>query len=519
MGHRILVPEPLAPEGLEILAAEAEILQQLEDLPRAEALIVRSGTRVDADLLGRAPQLKVVARAGAGVDNIDLQAATRRGIVVLNAPTATTAAAAEHTLALIFALARRLPWAHASMQRGEWRRQDFVGSELAGKVLGLVGLGRIGQRVARRAAAVEMRVLAHDPFIAPEVAERLGVQLLPLQEVLARADFVSLHVPLTEGTRGLLGAAELGWMRPAAALVNTARGGLVDEEALLRALDEGRLSAAALDVFAQEPPSHPRLLSHPRLILTPHLAGSTQEAQAEVAREIAHQVLAALRGEPVTHALNLPLARPDRLPQLAPYLRLAEALGRAASQLAQGQWRGLRVAFAGEWAAEDLPALSAAVLKGLLEEVTAEAVNLVNARLLFRERGLELVEERRERAERFSSLLTLELAASGGALEVSGTLLHGEPHVVRLDGYWVEFPPRGHLLIFRHHDRPGMIGQVGTALGQADVNIAYMQVGREAPRGRAIMVLGLDDSVPPSVLEQLRTIPHIYSALHLVLPP
>lgn len=511
MSFRILVAEPLAEEGLALLRHEALLLDDLRRLPEAEALIVRSGTRVDADLLEKAPRLRVVARAGTGVDNIDLAAATRRGIIVLNAPTATTIAAAEHTLALLFGLARQLPWAHASLTQGRWERQRFVGQEIRGKTLGLVGLGRIGQHVARRAQGLEMRVSAHDPYIAPQMPERLGVELVSLEELLREADFVSLHLPLTEGTRGLINRQALQAMKTGAYLINTARGGLVDEDALLEALEEGRLRGAALDVFGQEPPRDPRLLGQPNLILTPHLAGSTEEAQREVARETAQQVLAALKGEPVRNALNLPLVRPEQMAGLAPALELAEALGRLTSQLADGQWLCLRLVYEGEMAGEETEVLNAAALKGLLRAVTEEPVNLVNARLVARERGLEVVEERRERSERFSSLVRLALATSSGTYEVAGSVLRGQPYVVQVQEYWVDFPPRGHLLLSRHQDRPGMIGQVGTLLGQADVNISFMQVGRQAPRGQAIMVLGLDEPVPEPLIERLRAIPHIHS--------
>lgn len=509
---RVLVAEPLSEAGHELLAGGAEILTDLAQLDQVDALIVRSGTRVDGSLLERAPRLRVVARAGVGVDNIDVEAATRRGILVLNAPTATTVAAAEHTLALLLSLARRIPWAHRSVQEGRWERARHQGRDVRGKRLGLVGLGRIGQQVARRARGLELEVLAHDPFIAPELAERLGLSLVELEELLARSDFVSLHVPLTEITRGMIDAAALAAMKPGASLINAARGELVDETALLDALDEGRLWGAALDVFAQEPPRSERLLNHPRVLLTPHLAGSTAEAQAEVARETATQVLAALEGRPVAHALNLPLASPEDLPRLQPLLDLAEALGRLVSQLAEGQWRGLRLVLEGELARQDGQAISAAVLNGLLGHVSEEPVNLVNARILARERGLELVEERRERAERFESLLTLVLQTTGGSHQVSGSLVRGQPYVLRVEDYWVEFPPRGYLLVSQHHDRPGMIGQVGTLLGRADVNISFMQVGREAPRGRAVMVLGLDEPVPEALLEEIRQVPHLYSA-------
>lgn len=510
VAFKILVAEPLAPEGLELLSGEADILQGLDQLPQAEALIVRSGTRVDEALLAGASRLKVIARAGVGVDNIDLAAATRRGIVVVNAPTATSIAAAEHTIALLLALARHIPWAHAALSQGQWERQRFVGQEIRHKTLGLVGLGRIGQQVARRAQGLEMQVLAFDPFLGPEIAARLGVEMVGLEMLLQRSDFVSLHVPLSESTRGMIGREALTAMKPGAVLINTARGALLDEEALLDALDSGRLAGAALDVFRQEPPRDSPLLGHPRVLHTPHLAGSTREAQAMVARETAEQVLAVLKGLPAPNALNLPRIRPDQS-ALAPYLELARALGRLVGQVAEGPWQSLRVVYAGELAGAEMEGLDAAALEGLLLGVTDVPVNLVNARYLARERGLEVVEERRERSERFPSLLGLELTTPAGPSEVAGTVLRGEPSVVRLAGYWVDFPPRGHLLLSDHHDRPGVIGRVGTLLGQADVNISFMQVGRREPRGRAVMVLGLDEPVPPEVLDQIRAIPHLRS--------
>jgi D-3-phosphoglycerate dehydrogenase len=503
---RVLVAEPIADEGLQLLRAEHEVDvcpdlsrdELLARLPDYDALVVRSQVKVDADAFAAGSRLLVVGRAGVGVDNIDLDAATRAGITVVNAPTANTIAAAEHTLALLYALARRVPAADASLRRGEWKRAQFMGHELRGRTLGIVGLGRIGMAIADRARAMEMELLGHDPYVSEELAALHGVRLVTLPELLAEADAVTLHVPLTHATRGLIGARELASMKPTALLINVARGGVVDEQALAETLAAGRLGGAAIDVFEHEPPTDSPLLRASNTVLTPHLGASTAEAQAKVAVETVQQVLDVLAGRSARHAVNAPLVPPETAAELAPYLPLARTLGMLYAQFARSL-EGLTLELAGEVAAADGAPLAAAALAGLLEPGSESRVNPVNAPLLARERGLVLAERRSADSARYQSLLSLS-----GTTRVAGTVLGGEPRIVRLGDYWLDMPPAPWMLVTRHQDRPGTMGRIGVMLGEADVNISAMHLGRSAPRADALMVLALDDPVPAAVAEQIR---------------
>jgi D-3-phosphoglycerate dehydrogenase len=524
---KILVTEKIDEAGLELLRREAQVdvclgltpAQLLEVISEYDALLVRSATKVTAEVLAAGTRLKVVGRAGVGYDNIDVDAATQRGIVVVNARGASSIAVAEHTMALMLALARHIPQAYTSLRRGEWRRGDFVGVELRDKTLGLIGLGRIGAEVAKRAIAFEMRVLAYDPFVSTEHARRLGVTLVSLDELLAQADFVSLHTPLTKDTRRLINAAALARMKPGARLINTARGELVDSQALLEALERGHLAGAALDVFDVEPPPLGPLILHDRVIAVPHLGASTEEAQVAVAIEVAGHVLAALRGEPTPGAVNLPYVLPEAMQTLRPYMRLAEALGRFQSQLRHERLESIELVYHGEIAEHDTTPLTAAALMGLLDEISEERVNLVNATVVARRFGLR-VEERRSSSPQgnFTNLVEMTVRADSQSYTVAGTVWQGEPRIVRIDEYWVNFEPSGNLLITRHRDRPGLIGRVGTILGNADVNISEMQVGRRVRRGEALMILRVDEEIPPEAEREIRAIPDIWSVQQVKLP-
>jgi D-3-phosphoglycerate dehydrogenase len=456
-------------------------------------------------------RLQVIGRAGVGIDNIAVDAATRRGIIVVNAPTANTIAAAEQTIALMLALARQIPQAHLSLLAGRWERRQFLGVELRDKVLGIIGLGRVGTEVAKRAHGLEMRVVAYDPYVSAEHANRYDIEFMDLPAVLRQADFVTLHTPLTSQTRNIINAETLTMMKTTARLINCARGDLVDEEAVRDALDAGQLAGIAVDVFSEEPPDtkHP-LLGHPLVIATPHLGGSTKEAQASVARDIAEQVIAVLQGRLPRHAINAPIVPAETLRQLAPYFDLAERLARFYRQLAPGHIEQLRISYGGELTDVDTPPIKAAVVKGLLEPIIEERVNLVNANVIAKTRGLQIIEEKRPDAEPFANLVTLEISASGQERLISGTIMRGEPHIVRIDDYWIDFVPDGYLLVCQNHDQPGMIGTVGTILGAADVNIAFMQVGRVVPRARAIMVLGLDEPIPDPTFTDLLAVPGLF---------
>ncbi|MDR7482248.1 MAG: phosphoglycerate dehydrogenase [Armatimonadota bacterium] len=509
---RVVVADGLDALGLERLRAQArvDVFAGLDEprliaaLQGADAVIVRSRSRLTARVLEAAPQLRIAARAGVGVDNIDVDAATRCGILVLNTPESSTISTAEHTMALLLALARWIPQAHASLAGGEWRREAFVGIELYGKTLGVVGLGKIGAEVARRAQAFGMRVVAHDPYISEERAAHLGVALAEFDHLLASSDVVTLHVPLTPRTARLLGSEQFQRMKPGALLVNCARGGLIDEDALLAALEAGHLGGAALDVFEQEPPSRSALLAHPRVVATPHLGASTREAQRSVAVEVVEQVLAALAGRPVRGAVNAPALLAETWQRLEPYLALARHLGTLAQQLTDGQIEAVELRYAGTVAREDPAPLTAAFLVGLFSGISARPVNMVNAPVLAREHGIRIREVRQEESEDFQSLVTVTVRTTRAPLGLAGTLFgHREPRITRIGDYRLDLIPARQLLFVWNADRPGMIGRVGTILGAHAVNIANMHVGRVTPGGTALMVLSVDNEIPAEALVAL----------------
>lgn len=513
---KVLVAESIAPSGLALLRQHHEVDERIgltaeeyrQILPEYDALLVRSQVKVDAAMIGAGTRLSVIGRAGVGVDNVDLDAATRAGITVVNAPTGNTIAAAEHTLALLFALARRVPTAEASLRRGEWRRSAFTGVELRGKVLGIVGLGKIGVAVAERARALEMTLLGTDPYVTAEAAAIHGVELVSLDELLARSDVVTLHVPKTKATAGMIGAAQLALMKPTAFLLNVSRGGVVDEAALAAALAADTIAGAGVDVYSSEPPQPDNpLLTAPNTVLTPHLGASTEEAQVAVAEEAAQQVLEVLDGRPARYAVNAPLLTPETARAIAPFLKLTELLGRCFAQYSRGGVKTVTLEVAGELAAYDVTPLQAAVLRGFLHDATNERVNLVNAAILAKTRGITIVERRTPDAGAFASLVTVSGVAAGGKVRtIAGTLTNGEPRFVRLDDYWLDVAPAPWMLVSLHRDRPGMIGQVGSLLGAVDVNISAMHLGRSAPRSDAVMFLALDDVVPPATEAALRAI-------------
>ena len=507
--HRILVCESLAEEGLAILRGRAEVdariglarTELVAAISDCQGLIVRSGTRVDRELIEAAPLLRVIGRAGAGVDNIDIDAASERGIIVLNAAGGNTVSAAELAVALLLSLSRHLPEANASLKSGEWNRSDFVGAELRGKAAGIVGLGLVGAAVARRLQAMEMRTLAFDPFVSEERARSVGVELVELSDLLAQSDVVTLHSSASQDAPPLLGADEFDQMKRGALLVNTARGRLVDEVALSSALDSGRLGGAALDVFAVEPANENPLVAHPRVLATPHLGASTQEAQERVAVDIATETLNVLRGQPSQAAVNAPLIDPESLEAVGPYLSVAEMCGRLATQLASGQWRDIVIRYRGEIANHDVTPLKASVVAGLLAPISDEHVNLVNINNVIAHRGWRISERKTPDAEPYTSSITVELRTSSGNTSLMGTLEHGRAAVVEINGFYVHIsgprlragysPDHLHLLVLRNEDRPGRIGEVGMALGRLDVNIAAMDVGfsSDDPSEMSLMAL------------------------------
>ena len=510
---RILVVEPIAAEGIARLRAAHDVDERpgiardelCAILPDYDALVVRSQVQVDAAVIAAAgSRLQVIGRAGVGVDNVDLDAATAAGITVVNAPTGNTIAAAEHTLALLYGVARKVAAADASVRRGEWKRTQFTGLELRGRTLGIVGLGKIGQAIAARAVAMEMVVLASDPFVTAEQAILHGVELVPFDTLVERADVITVHVPLTRATRGLIGRDQIARMKRGSILLNVARGGILDEAAVADGLRDGQLGGAGIDVFDAEPPAGSPLLDAPNTLLTPHLGASTAEAQVLVAEEVADQVLDVLAGRSARYAVNAPLLTPETARALAPFVPLAETLGRFFAQFAGSGVRTVTLEIAGELAAYDASPLAAAVLRGMIETSTTQRVNLVNAAALAKARGISLVERKTGDAGSHATQISVSGAAGGRTTTVAGTVAGDQVRLTRLDDYRLDLELTDVLLITHHRDRPGMIGRIGQKLGEADVNISAMHVGRSAPRADALMVLALDDDVAPEVAEAIR---------------
>jgi D-3-phosphoglycerate dehydrogenase len=522
---RILIADPLDPSGLALLAGSgAEIVELREaDRPRLaeiigdfDALLVRSSTKVTAELLHAARRLKVVGRAGIGVDNVDVAAATAQGIVVVNAPTANLLSATEHTFALLLAVARRVPEADASTKAGGWNRK-LTGVELQGKTLGVIGFGRIGQRVAKRARGFEMKVVTHDPYLDPAAARRLEVEMLPLDDLLRRSHAITIHTPLTEQTRHLLDAERLALLPRGALVINCGRGGVVDEEALLAALESGAVGGAGLDVFGEEPPSDLRLVRHSRVVATPHLGAQTREAQERTSTETAEMVLAALAGSFAIAAVNLPFrASAGDGPgagRLEAYMLLGEILGKMACLLLGAPLERLQI---DTWGIEDAhrqPA-SLAVLKGALTAFMDEGVNYVNAEHVAETRGIEMVVASHNSAHpEHAQLLGATLSGGGHTVELGGTLVGGrDPRVVRFGSYRLEFRPQGRLLVLENRDVPGVVGKLGTLLGEAGVNIADIHLARRDGEQKALAVLRLDQPAGDAVVASLRALPEVLSA-------
>ncbi len=523
MAVRVLVADPISDQGLDVLRSaegvEADVRtglapeELIEIIGEYDGLIVRSATRVTADVIEAGRRLKVVGRAGVGVDNIDVDAATRRGVLVINAPEGNTLATAEHTIAMMMALARWIPAAHVSVVRDQrWDRQRFMGVQLHGKTLGIIGLGRVGSQVARRAQALGMTVLAYDPYITQERSRELRVELAEVDDICRRADFITVHTPLTKATRGIIGREQFALMKPGVRIVNCARGGIIDEEALYEALESGRVAGAALDVFESEPPWGSPLLQSDKVIVTPHLGASTVESQINVAVDVAAEVVQALKGEPVRHPVNLPVLPPELMEKLWPFVDVAERLGRMFTELAGGAHQRIEVVYKGQLSQHDVAPLTRAVLKGMLDPILQESVNYVNAPVVARERGLQVAEIRNGDETDFQSLITVRgITESGATRSVSGTVTGpGRPTLVEIDGYRVNVDTPGHMLVARNVDRPGMIGKVGTVLGEAGINIAFMQVGRKHAGSHAVMVLGVDDPISPQVMARLEQVEDLW---------
>ena len=454
-------------------------------------------------MIAAAKNMKVIGRAGVGVDNVDVKVANRRGIIVMNAPDGNTISTAEHTVAMIMALARNVPQAHASLKEGRWDRKLYTGVEVNGKTLGIIGMGRIGTEVARRMQGMGMTILAVDPFLTKEKADKIGVRLVDLETLLAEADFITIHTPLTAETKGLINAENLKKVKKGVRIINCARGGIVDEAALADAIEAGMVAGAALDVFTEEPPAYRRLIEMPQVVVT-RTWGLHQEAQVNVAIDVAVEMSKALKGEPFKNAVNIPSVRPEVLNALRPYFSLAEKLGMLAIQLVDGRRERIEVEYFGEIAGYDSAPLTNLILKGVLQRVLEEEVNLVNATFLAQQWGIK-ISERKEAADKdYNNRIVVRAFANGTKRVVAGTLFREkDERVVEIDGYHFEVVPHGNLIIAPHKDQPGIIGQVGNILGAAGINIAFMQVGRKEVGGTAIMVLTVDSPVPEAIVKKI----------------
>lgn len=521
-GLKILISDSLSTQGVELLQKAGftvvvkskmpkdELLKEIKD---ADGLIVRSGTKVTAELIEAAPNLKIVGRAGSGLDNVDTPAATKRGIVVMNTPGGNTVTTAEHTMSMICAMSRRIPQATASVKAGKWEKDKFMGVELYNKVLGIVGVGQIGSHLTKMAQGIGMRVIAYDPYLAAERAEKMGVTMMALADLFKSADIISVHTPLTPETKGIINAQAIATMKPGVMIVNCARGGIINEADLVDALKSKKVAAAAFDVFEEEPVKADNpLLALDNFICTPHIGAQTTEAQENVAVGIAEQVVDYFTKGVARGAVNIPSIAPELLPRLQPYLTLAEKLGSLQSQLCQGGIERVTVEYSGEVAGLSIAPLTIGVLKGLLTPIMEYAVNYVNAPIVAKERGIEVKEVKSSDAGDYTSLIRVRVESGKTTRQVAGTLYHKkDARVVEIDSFKVEVVPEGHMLLIHNVDRPGVIGMVGHILGENSINIVRMQCALEKRGGNALLIIGSDTVFPANVLEKIKAGSNILS--------
>ena len=517
---KILAADGISPEGIALLGDyEVDVRDKISHEELAEiiggydALMVRSASKVSADIIACADRLKIIGRAGVGVDNIDVKAATERGIIVINSPGGNTIAATEHTMAMMLSLTRNIPAADATMHAGEWNRKAYVGVELRGKTLGIIGMGRIGSGVAKRALAFDMNIIAYDPYINEERAKALGVTVGTLEDIFREADFITVHMPLTKETRGMISMEQMRQMKRGVRLVNCARGGIIDEADLAAAVKEGIVAGAAIDVFETEPlVADSPLRDVPGIVLTPHLGASTVEAQIGVSVDVAEGIRAALRGEPVTAAVNMAPVSQEVMRVIRPYITLAERLGCTVCSLAEGAVSQVEVIYSGEITEVNTSFLTTAVLKGMLNPILESEINYVNAPGVAKSRGIKVVEVKEKETAHFSTLITVRVTAAGGTAEVQGTLFGTEGRIVRINRFRVDVDPHARILICPHINRPGIIGSIGSIMGAAGVNISGMQVGKSDRAGTNIMVLTIDHDIPDETFARVLAVDGIFDA-------
>ena len=519
---KVLVSDPLAEEGVRRLesGAEVDVLTTLtpEELVKKikgyDALVIRSGTKVTAEIINASDRLKVIGRAGVGIDNVDVEAATKKGIIVLNTPGGNTISAAEHTIAMILSLARNIPQANVSLHKGEWNRKKYTGVELYHKILGIVGLGRVGVEVATRMKAFGMKILAYDPFVTQDKANQFGIELASLEQVLRESDFITVHTPLTNETRNIIDEDEFDIMKPSVRIVNVARGGIINEAALAKAVSQGKIAGAAMDVFTKEPPLGNPLLENDKIITTPHLGASTAEAQVNVALSVADQILTIARGGMPSTAINMPSISPEALPRLEPYMKLAEKMGSLAGQLAGGRFESFELVYSGALAEKDTRAITISAIMGLMNHILGQgAVNFVNAQSLLKDRGVKLLESKTETANGYSNAMTLGLRTDAELTSVQGTVdMNKERRIIRLNDYRTFVPSEGHMVIITIEDKPNIIGPCCVVLGENNINIGGMHVGRLAEGKPQLMILSVDQPVPDSALEKIKGVRGVLSA-------
>lgn len=518
---KVLVADGVSKQGIEILSKDFEVVvkdklsaeELMEIIPQFDGLIVRSASKVTKEVLDAAHNLKVVGRAGVGVDNIDIAAATDKGVIVLNAPEGNTIAATEHTMAMMLAMSRNIPVANETMQKGEWNRKKYVGVELRGKTLGVIGLGRIGSGVAKRALAFDMEVIGYDPYVNEERAQSMGIEVTTLDEIYKRADFITVHMPLTPDTKNMINKDTMAKMKKGVRLVNCARGGIINEADLAEAVKAGVVAGAAIDVFESEPlPAGHPLVGVPNIVLTPHLGASTVEAQIGVSVDVAYGVAAALRGEPVSTAVNMAPVSAQVMKMIKPYFALAERMGCTVRSLADGAISEVEVEYNGEITEVDTKMVTTAVLKGMLNPILQDAVNYVNAPGIAKMRNIKVKQVKNKETENFANLITVRVKAAKGEAAVKGTLFGAEARIVMINDYRVDVDPHARILICPHINCPGVIGKVGSIMGAAGINISGMQVGKTDVAGTNIMVLTIDNDIPADILNAVVSIDGIFGA-------
>ncbi|MCG1012913.1 phosphoglycerate dehydrogenase [Tepidanaerobacter sp. GT38] len=520
---RVLICDDLAQEGIDILKEEFDVDiktklsedELVEIIPNYAAIVVRSATKVTKKVIENS-NLKVIGRAGVGVDNIDVDTATQKGILVVNAPEGNTIAASEHTIALLMAAARNIPAAVMSLKNKKWDRKKFMGVELRGKTLGVVGLGRIGKDVAIKAIGLGMNVIAYDPYVIKEHVENINVKVADLETVLKEADFLTFHVPVTKSTYHMIDKERINMMKDRVIIINCARGGIIDEAALYEGLVSGKIAACALDVFEQEPPLDSPLIDLPNVIATPHLGASTAEAQINVAVDVAKDIIRALKGEMVKNPVNMISIRPEEYKEIKPFMELAEKMGSIYTQLKNGRISEVEMIYSGKVGKFDVRPITTAGIKGILTNILQIPANVVNAYFLAKERGIKIIEKKVSKDQDAPGTVILKITTDKGVGSITGTVFgKDEQRIVAVDEYKIDLIPEGFALMSFHRDRPGIVGEVGTLLGQNDINIAYMQLGRKSYRGEALMVLGVDEEIPESVLNKIRQIKDIADAVFI----